>query len=213
MKKIVLSLALIAGLVITVAAQNTRFGINAGVVLANLKGEEGGEEQELDPKIGLTVGIRADVPLSENFSFRPGLNFVQKGGKDEIDILGTTYETSITLNYLELPLNFVYNASAGTGKFFFGAGPVLGFGLSGKTKFEGGGSDTEEDIEFGDADDEVKSFEFAGNLLVGYEFANGLYFQANYNPGFSNLSNATDSELKTTYFGFRLGYFFGGEKK
>ena len=199
MKKIVLSVALIAGIVTAVSAQ-TRFGINAGAVLANLKGEEGGEEQEMDSKIGITAGIRADVGLSENFRFRPGLNFVQKGGKQEFDFLGTQIKSTITLNYLELPLNFVYNAPAGNGKFFIGAGPVLGFGLSGKTKVESGGEEQTEDVNFGDAEDEVKSFEFAGNVLAGYECASGLYFQANYNPGFSNLSNAPDSELKTTYF-------------
>lgn len=212
MKKIILSVALIAGIVTALSAQ-TRFGINAGVVLANLKGEEAGEEQELDSKIGLTAGIRADVPLSENFRFRPGLNFVQKGGKEEFDFLGTQIKSTITLNYLELPLNFVYNADAGKGKFFIGAGPVFGFGLSGKTKFESGGDESTEDINFGDGEEEVKSFEFAGNVLAGYECASGLYFQANYNPGFSNLSNSSDSELKTTYFGFRVGYFFGADKK
>ena len=207
MKKIILSVALIAGIVTALSAQ-TRFGINAGAVLANLKGEEGGEEQELDSKIGITAGIRADVALSENFRFRPGLNFVQKGGKEEFDFLGTEIKSSITLNYLELPLNFVYNAPAGNGKFFIGAGPVFGFGLSGKNKVESGGEEQTEDVNFGDAEDEVKSFEFAGNVLAGYECASGLYFQANYNPGFSNLSNAPDSELKTTYFGLRIGYFF-----
>ena len=212
MKKIVLSVALIAGIVTAVSAQ-TRFGINAGAVLASLKGEEGGEEQELDSKIGITAGIRADVPLSENFRFRPGLNFVQKGGKEEFDFLGTQIKSTITLNYLELPLNFVYNAPAGNGKFFIGAGPVFGFGLSGKNKVESGGEEQTEDVNFGDGEDEVKSFEFAGNVLAGYECASGLYFQANYNPGFSNLSNAPDSELKTSYFGLRIGYFFGADKK
>jgi hypothetical protein len=212
MKKIVLTVALIAGIVTALSAQ-TRFGINAGAVLANLKGEEAGEEQELDSKIGITAGIRADVPLSENFRFRPGLNFVQKGGKQEFDFLGTQIKSTLTLNYLELPLNFVYNAPAGNGKFFIGAGPVFGFGISGKNKVESGGEEQTEDINFGDAEDEVKSFEFAGNVLAGYECASGLYFQANYNPGFSNLSNAPDSELKTTYFGLRIGYFFGADKK
>ena len=212
MKKIVLTVALFAGLITAISAQ-TRFGINAGAVLSNLKGEEGGEEQELDSKIGITAGIRADVALSENFRFRPGLNFVQKGGKEEFDFLGTQIKSTITLNYLELPLNFVYNAPAGNGKFFFGAGPVFGFGISGKNKVESGGEEQSEDVNFGDAEDEVKSFEFAGNVLAGYECASGLYFQANYNPGFSNLSNAPDSELKTTYFGLRIGYFFGADKK
>lgn len=212
MKKIILSVALIAGIVTALSAQ-TRFGINAGAVLANLKGEEGGEEQELDSKIGITAGIRADVALSENFRFRPGLNFVQKGGKEEFDFLGTEIKSSITLNYLELPLNFVYNAPAGNGKFFIGAGPVFGFGLSGKNKVESGGEEQTEDVNFGDGEDELKSFEFAGNVLAGYECASGLYFQANYNPGFSNLSNMPDSELKTTYFGLRIGYFFGADKK
>jgi len=212
MKKIVLSLALIAGIVTAISAQ-TRFGINAGAVLGNLNIKESGQEQESDSKIGLTAGIRADVPLSENFRFRPGLNFVQKGAKDKIDVLGTEIKTTYTLNYLELPLNFVYNADAGKGKFFVGAGPVFGFGLSGKFKYESGGDEQSEDINFGDGEDEVKSFEFAGNVLAGYECASGLYFQANYNPGFSNLSNSTDSELKTTYFGLRIGYFFGADKK
>ena len=212
MKKIVLSVALIAGIITALSAQ-TRFGINAGAVLGNLNFKEGGQEQESDSKIGITAGIRADVALSENFRFRPGLNFVQKGTKEEFDFLGTQIKQTITLNYLELPLNFVYNAPTGNGKFFIGAGPVFGFGISGKTTVESGGDEQSEDINFGDAEDEVKSFEFAGNVLAGYECASGLYFQANYNPGFSNLSNSTDSEIKTTYFGLRIGYFFGADKK
>ena len=211
MKKIVLSLAIIAGFVSVSFAQTT-FGVQAGIAAASMKMEEDGESLDLDSKIGFTLGVVANVGLSENFSFRPALNFVQKGGKEEGEIMGISYKQTMNLNYLELPLNFVYNTSAGSGQFFIGAGPSLSFGLSGKTTAEVDGEEESEDLNFGNGDDEVKPFEFGGNILAGYQLANGVSISVNYNMGFSNLSNVENSEAKNKYFGVRLGYNFGGNK-
>lgn len=214
MKRIILSLAVLAGMITSLSAQS-RFGVNAGIIFSNMKSEEnGGNEETLETKTGMTIGIRAAVPLTENISFRPGLNFMQKGGKEKFDFLGQEIETTINLGYLELPLNFVYSTTdAGSGRFFAGLGPVLSYGISGKAKVKTDGQEDEEDINFGDAEDELKPFEFSGNVLAGYELANGVYLQVNYSLGFSNISNSTDGTLKNNYFGVRIGYFFGGEKK
>ena len=211
MKKVVLSLVLLAGTVSYVSAQSS-FGIQAGIALASVKAEQDDEEIEFDSKIGLTLGVYANVGLSDNFSFRPALNFVQKGAKNEMDIFGTTVKTTVNLNYIEVPFNFVYTSAPGSG-FFIGAGPSLSFGLSGKTKSEADGQEEEEDLNFGDGDDEVKRLEFGGNILAGYQMTNGFNVSLNYNIGFSNLSNVDNSSWKNNYFGIRLGYGLGGEKK
>ena len=131
--------------------------------------------------------------------------------------MGKSMETSQTLNYVELPLNFIYNAPAGNGKFFAGLGPVVNYGISGKGKMKmTGESDVSEDINFGNDEDQddYKPFEFAGNVLAGYEFSNGLFVAASYNAGLSNIAIGGDSDnsLKNRYFGLRIGFKFGGAK-
>jgi hypothetical protein len=211
MKKIYLLLVLATAFTSVMYAQ-PRFGVNGGIVFANMRFEEDGDSETLDSKAGLTIGARVAVPVTDNISFRPGLNFIQKGGKEKSSFFGVEYEVSVNLNYLELPLNFVYSMDAGIGKFFAGAGPAISYALSGKIKTKVDGDEEEEKIEFGSGDEELKRFEFSGNILVGYELANGLYIQTNYSLGLSNLTNVSDSKAKNKYFGIRLGYFFGGSK-
>jgi hypothetical protein len=207
MKKLfILQIALCS--LITMNAQNVRFGITAGTSIASQKFKASGISISGDSKVGFTAGVLADLGLSENFVFQPGLNFVQKGSK--ISSGGVT--ATQTLNYIELPLNALYKTSAGSGSFFAGIGPALGYGFGGTAKSDG----ESQDIHFGSSDnDDYKPFEFSGNILAGYEFSNGFFVSANYNHGFSNILNGGDADqsAKNNYFGIRLGYKFGGEKK
>jgi hypothetical protein len=192
---------------ITMNAQNARFGITAGTSIASQKYKASGISISGDSKVGFTAGVLADMGVTENFVFQPGLNFTQKGSK--ISSNGVT--ATQTLNYIELPLNFLYSTTAGSGHFFGGIGPVLGYGISGKAESDG----ETQDIHFGNsADDDYKPFEFSGNILAGYEFSNGVFVSANYNHGFSNILNGGDSgeSAKNSYFGIRLGYKFGAKK-
>jgi Outer membrane protein beta-barrel domain len=193
-------------------AQIARFGVNAGVVFASGIDKDGNTTKTSKIKTGLTVGFLGDIVLTEKFSFQPGINFVQKGGKQSATAFGVTIENTATLNYLEAPLNFVYNAPAGSGYFFAGLGPVLGYGISGKSKNKvSTGGETTEDIKFGSGATETKPFEFSGNVLAGYELSNGIFITANYNMGISNLQNdaPSNSSSKNRYFGIKLGYKFG----
>jgi hypothetical protein len=196
------------------SAQNFSFGINAGATLASYKVSASSVSLTSKSKTGFTAGIYSSISMGKNASFQPGLNFLQKGGtfKEE----GSTDET--TLNYLELPMNFVFNTSSSKGKFFAGAGPSFSFGLSGTDKYEDeAGNKQDTKVNFGSsAEDDLKPFEISGNLLAGYQFKSGLSFTLNYNAGLNNILNTDgeiDSKYHNRYFGLRIGYMFHSKKK
>jgi hypothetical protein len=212
MKKVSITFTLMAFISSITFAQIARFGVNAGVVFASGFEKDGNTTTTSKTKTGFTVGFLGDIVLTEKFSFQPGINFIQKGGKESSATFGITLESSTTLNYLELPLNLVYNAPAGSGYFFAGLGPVLGYGMNGKAKIKiSTGGETTQDVKFGSGAGETKPFEFSGNVLAGYELSNGVFIAANYNMGISNLINDTPSNTssKNRYFGIKLGYKFG----
>jgi len=217
MKKTLLAFSCLALISTAAFSQDIKFGIQAGAAMASQKAKQSGISITSDGKVGFTVGVLTDISVAENFTFQPGLNFTQKGSKFSISDGGESIKTTQTLNYLELPLNFLYRAPAGNGKFFAGLGPVLNYGISGKVKVQMTGEpEVSEDIKFGsdEAEDDYKPFEFAGNILAGYEFSNGVYAAASYNAGLSNIGVGGDSDnsLKNLYFGVRIGFKFGGAK-
>jgi len=190
-------------------AQKASFGVTAGATLSSYKVTIESVSLTSDSRVGFTAGVVASCPIGQSFSFRPGLNYTQKGGK-----LSDDYgKDEITLNYLEVPLDFVYNTHSTKGKFFAGAGPSISLGLSGKEKFDGGS----EDIKFGGGDDaDFTAFEAGVNILAGYQFSNGIFFAANYNAGLSNIAPDDpefDSKYHNRYFGLRLGFMFGAKSK
>ena len=83
----------------------TKIGFTAGASFANVTVKSQGVSASPKLKAGITAGLFVDCLLSANFSFQPALNFVQKGYivKDE------TGTEKVNFNYLEVPLNFVYN--------------------------------------------------------------------------------------------------------
>lgn len=75
------------------------------------------------------VGISADIPLNEWFSFQPGLSWVSKGAK--ID------DMQVNQNYFQIPLMAAFHMSATDNfDFVFTAGPYIACGVNGKTEVE-----------------------------------------------------------------------------
>lgn len=229
MKKLFLIAAIAA--VSTSANAQAGFGIQVGGNLGNAKSEStyGGTttKEETKAKFGFLVGVVADAPLTSSLAFRPELNFIQKGAKSDFteSFGGITYteKDEITLNFIELLLNLVYNVPAGSGTFFIGAGPSIGFGISGKDKWtstttglpnESGTTDVKFDGEknSGSTDNKLhlKSLDFGANILAGYKLPMGVFFNLGYTMGFSNLSPDDNSSIKTNGFALKLGYMFGG---
>ena len=189
------------------------FGILGGLNLQNLNGKDSnGDKLTNDMIIGFHAGINIQIPIVPQFYFQPGLLFTTKGAKN-------TNGTSIKLSYVELPLNLVYKAQVGNGKFMLGFGPYLGFAIGGKVKPESGSAT---DIEFKKVVETsdpssvtyLKAFDAGGNIFAGYQMAGGLFFQVNTQLGMLKINpedkrNPDDkSSVKNTGFGLSLGYRF-----
>ena len=205
MKKVFLAPLIVALFTIPASAQKVSYGLHAGVSLAKYKVTISGISISADNKAGFTAGGIVDIPMGKNFSFRTGLDFVQAGGILQSEGDGSSKLTT-TLNYIEVPATFIYNAPTKTGKVFLGVGPMFDYGVSGTFKDETGKSD----VHFGNNEaDDLKPFNLGVNFMAGYEFAKGFFVSANYDLGVSNLSPVSDVTYKGHYFGFRIGYFLG----
>jgi len=196
------------------SAQNARLGFSGGVTLANLYAKVDGESDNLDSKIGGTFGVFVDVPVAEHLSFQPALNFVQKGGKDKTEEGGFTEKVRINLNYIEVPLNLLYNSNGSKGNFFIGAGPSFAMGISGKLKYTFEDESESAKVHFGNGeDDDFRGFDFGGNFITGFRTKGGFQFAVNYNYGFSNLFiEGGDGSLRNSYIGIRLGFLLNANK-
>ena len=189
-------------------SQAQSFGIAAGPNFAFYELKDGNVSFTSDMITGFNAGLVASIPVARKFSLRPEIKYVQKGGKSEED----GYSDKITLNYIEVPVNFVFNTHASKGMFFAGLGPSFNLGLSGKGKGDYG----DYDIKFGGSeDDDFKPFEFGINATVGYEFANGFVVSANFNQGLNNVINTEgfDAEYYNMYMGINVGFMFHSKPK
>jgi hypothetical protein len=209
----------------TVVAQdsNFSFGLRAGFNMQNINGKDrAGDKLTMELVPRFNAGVIAGIPVAPDFYFEPGLFFAAKGAKSSNQFLGIDMSVEYNLSYLELPLSFVYKPVLGNGKFFLGFGPYVGYGLSGKAKFNVAGVKTDDKIVF---DNEYlginpydwkhfKHFDYGGNLFFGYELASGISLQLNTQLGLAkvnsknNLFPGNKSEFRNTGFGLALGYNF-----
>jgi hypothetical protein len=161
------------------------FAVLGGVNFQNLNGKAiNGDKLTNDMIVGFHVGANAQIPVAPEFFFQPGLLFSTKGAK-------YTNGSSMKLSYIELPLDFVYKALLGNGKFMLGFGPYLGYAI----KTTGGN---------------FKAFDAGGNIFAGYELAGGMFFQLNTEIGMVDINdgNPLYKSVKNTGFGLSLGYRF-----
>jgi hypothetical protein len=231
MKKIFLLVGLSLGLN-QLFAQKVNWGVKAGlnsstIVHPKQSQSATGVSNFIDHRItGYHVGIFSDIAF-KNFSVQPALIYTTKGGNYEsnnilysMSGISQGYTTGkTTLNYLELPVNVLYNIPFSKGKFFIGGGPYAAIGLSGKydrtsqvTSNNGGGqitssSASQGSIVFGSNSNDYRLLDMGIGLLGGVSFKNGLLFSINYSTGLSNITRSTTVTTKNNLFGFSVGYY------
>ena len=219
MKK-VLFVGILSILCISASFAQARFGVTAGLNASKLSvsGEE--DEMSFDFKAGSQVGVLMDYSINENFSIIPELLFSQRGAKfkisnfEDLDVedLDIKAKATMTLNYLQLPVNAAYKFDVGYGsKLFIFAGPYVGYGISAKAKgessYEGVKVSMSEDLKFGSGEDEIKPFDFGINVGLGYEYQK-IFFKLQYNHGLTNLNNGSEGTMKNMNVALTAGYFF-----
>lgn len=194
-----------------------QFGAHGGMAISSMKitVEDAGqsETERLDSRIGLALGAYYRYQAGAQFAIQPEINLVQRGGKSSVDFLGQQLKTDFRLNYIEIPINFLYTATEFEG-FYVGGGPSFNVGLGGTLQVDFAGESQSENIEFG-SDGDFKGFLLGGNLIAGYQFLNGLNVSGFYTHGFSNIAaqeaiDEDNANIKLSNFGIRIGYTFGG---
>ncbi len=208
MKKLLL-FAVLACLSVVATAQEEgiRFGAKAGV---NLAGVSGDNTDNLEGKAGIHIGALVEVPISDKFAFQPELLYSAQGYKldTSIDIAGivTKTETTMQINYINIPLMLKYYVAQG---FSLQAGPQVGFLTSAeaeaKVSIAGISQSADTDVK-----DAFKGLDFGLNFGLGYQLAMGIFLDARYNLGLSDINDVdgSDIENKNAVIQLSVGYKF-----
>lgn len=205
MKQLILT-AVLSSMMVTAVAQN-KYGIQASGVMSTASFNESSTDNiNKDMNTGFGAGVYAEIPVSEKVSVKPGLNFMQKGVKvaNNYTEQGTQFKQNVkaNLNYLEVPVLAIYNFKGSSGKWFAGAGPSAGYGISGRLKgdieIKDGNSTNKESFNihaFKKEDEngaDFKRFDMGMEAVVGHNINKNLAVQVNYLHGLSNIANTSD---------------------
>jgi hypothetical protein len=151
--------------------EGIKLGIKGGLNVANLMGDV----EDVAIRTSIHAGLVAEIIVSDKFSFQPELLYSGQGATDTSEAAGR-----IKLDYITLPV---------LGKFPIAknlsieAGPQVGFLVSGKKKTNISN----------DKINDVKTIDFGLNAGLNYELMSGVFFQARYNLGLTDIGIAGDN--------------------
>jgi hypothetical protein len=198
MRQIIVVLLVSLLLVATVTAESQmKFGIKAGVVMANMSGDGWDTIEEMDSVtiekkslMGMAGGLFVEFPLgTSGVSLQPEFLYVMKGSKGETTIEDVTFTRKLKNDYIEVPVLIKYNfTSAGKTSPFMFVGPVAAFNIASKVQDQ----DPPDDPDFGDFDIEnAKSLDFGLTIGGGLGLAMGqsgkLTFDIRYTLGLGDV--------------------------
>ena len=167
-------------------AQETKFGVKAGLNMADWSGDDA---EGIDSKIAFHVGGFAEIKLTDKFALQPELLYSAQGGKAD----GGTYN----VDYINIPVMAKFYV---VDKFSIEAGPQVGFLVSAKAKPDSG-----DDV---DIKDELKSTDFGFNLGAGFDFTENFSAGIRYNLGLADVVDVDSADIKNSVFSLSVGYKF-----
>jgi hypothetical protein len=203
MKRLILTTLFSAAVFIT-HAQTINFGLKAGLNLAIQ--DHGSYTFGNGYLAGFNAGAIMDISF-QHFSIQPGLMFSLKGESDDTkfnDINpfnGGTYLHSDTyLDYIEIPVYFLYKATPINGlSLHFGGGPYIATGVS-ETDIVAGSTYTSHTFSY-------KNPDFGLGLIVGVTLNKRISADAEYEYGFVNIDN-NGYVTRNTVISLSAGYLF-----
>lgn len=184
-------------------AQETKFGVKAGLNLASF----GGDGEDVSSKVGFHVGGLAEIKLSDKFSIQPELLYSTQGAKEkgQVEFNGDVYDVEMNykLAYINVPVLAKYYVAE---KFSLEAGPQIGFLVSAKGEATFGGNSEEDDIK-----DAFESIDFGVDFGAGYDFTENISLGLRYNLGLSNIAKTEDGDdfkMNNSVLSLSFGYKF-----
>ena len=197
MKKLLLTTAALFAFTFA-NAQETKFGVKAGLNLGNLSGNatDAFVDEDTEMRLSFHVGGFAEIKLSDKFAIQPEVLYSVEGAKQ--DISGESEKLIWDLAFINIPVMAKYYA---TDKLSFEAGPQIGFLTKAELTFDG---DTVEDLK----EDSTKSTAFSANLGAGYNFTENISAGLRYSIGLSDILDVDGYELKSNVISLSVGYKF-----
>lgn len=192
---------LAAGVTLPAARAQASFGFQAGINVADLQvsddepAPEGFDEQS---RLGLLVGVVADVPLSPSLSFHPELNYSQKGERYVVDAAGVEGSVTTRIDYVEVPLLLRYAMPVGQNGLTIGleGGPTLAYKINAGFSCSGAFEDTE-CTDDGELDEDTTDFDLGAAL--GVTVGAGPYSVGlRYTQGITSINDSADDTDETT---------------
>ncbi|GHV26626.1 hypothetical protein FACS1894176_07600 [Bacteroidia bacterium] len=205
------------------------FGIGGGVNLSSLISDSWLYEEDKTLYTGFSAGLLCEYKFGKVVSFQSGLLFVRKGATGKAytsdrysdtqtgnNISDVLVKNTMVLDYLELPLNLVFNIPVGDyTDLFIGAGYYFAYGINGKLKFEpsknGYSFDDEEENVFSGKNKFLNPFDQGINCMLGIRIAQGGFIRASYEWSLDNIVDSKSegfASFKNNCFTISLGYYF-----
>ena len=195
MKKIILVLFTTIS-IFSVKAQ-IKFGIKAGLNIANLKTAGLAFGTSTSSKADFNGGVMAEMPFSPKLYLQPELLYSGQG----LSFSDPVSTGKASYGYLNLPVLLKYQHTSG---FFAETGPQFGLLLSAKIKGSGYSVDTKS---------HTQSTDFSWAFGLGYKLQNiPAGIDIRYNLGLTNMDKDDDNGIaKNSVFQIDIFYFFGGK--
>jgi hypothetical protein len=207
------------------ASAQVRVGIKAGPDFARLldaeeayTGSGGNILLNTNSRTSLYGGIFVDIPLGKGkenmFYLRPQLEYLGAGGQlpEMVDFNGNLLAaaTKYSLNYVNLPVQFLFSPSFPIGKPWIGAGLYGGVLVRGTAKY----GNSSQDLSIGNKDnDAIERFDFGFSFTAGLTLKCGILIGGDFQQGLIRVSppsgaSAPRLNTRNSVGGVHIGYVF-----
>lgn len=184
-----------------VAGGGMKYG---GLFSLNFASIAGPDNEGLDEVLfGVGLGGVVDIPVSGDLVMETGLIYMMKGGQGSVD-MGVVVDSSVTLQYLEVPLLAKYILAGGGG--YVSGGLTLDLLLKAEMKGEAMGVSVTDDIT-----DDTTALDICAAFGGGGSFTTGagkLNVGGQLSFGLVTLDDVGDAEVFTQTISVILNYTF-----
>lgn len=215
MKKIILSLALLAGFASAANAQTgIKYGIKGG---ANISTFSGTNSSNYGNKFGFSAGVLANYGITDMFSLQLEALYDQKGWRKDVNLNNNSASLAQTLHYIDVPLLLKINTGDAGKGLFFEVGPQASF-LIGQRSFVSSGSYNATTSSYPAYNDGDNTANYNKTLIgyaggIGYQLTSGLGLGLRYNGDFAQVfkDGTGNPNVHNSVFQFQVHYLFGGK--
>jgi len=185
-----------------------QFGVKGGVNISEIGGDD---FNDVKSRTSFNVGVLAEIPLSERFSFQTEVLYSGQGFDvkeiDQDNVFDTDDNIEYQLDYIQVPLLIKAYLVKGLS---VEAGPQFGFKIHEELDYQPNADGG--DVEIDNDDSNIKNFDTSAALGAGYKFDNGFFLSARYTFGLTNIFEDDtifeDIDAKNNVWQFGLGFMF-----